>query len=212
MADGSWFWFLLVFLTIVMGVWAVTGGLGGAAHRMPRAPMRQKEFDAPAAAAAVPLMAAPAAKPAVKAKAAKSVTTTAAAATPEPAKPVAKPKQVAAKPTAKTPAPKAPVTKAAATKAAAKPKPAAAKMPAKPDDLLWIKGVGPRINSKLVAEGITRFAQIAGWSSADVAKFDATLGFNGRIERDQWVEQARLLAAGDIAAFESRYGKLDSEN
>lgn len=212
MADGSWFWFLLIFLTVVLAIWAVTGGLGGSPHRMPRAPMRQKEFDTPTAAEAVPLMAALPAKPAAKPKATKTVTTTAAAATPQLAEPVAKPKPVAARPAAKAPATKAPATKAATPKPAAKPKPAAAKMPAKPDDLLWIKGVGPRINSKLVAEGITRFAQIAGWSNADVAKFDAALGFNGRIERDQWVEQARLLAAGDIAAFESRYGKLDSEN
>lgn len=211
MADGSWFWFLLIFLTIVMAAWALTGGLGGAPHRMPRAPMRQKEFDTAPAAAPAPLMAPPAAvavKAPVKPKTAK----------PAAAKPVVAPPPVVAKVAVAKPKPatkpatlKAEPAKAAA-KPAAKPKAAAPRKPAKPDDLLWIKGVGPRINSKLVAEGITRFAQIAGWSSADVARFDAALGFNGRIERDQWVEQARLLAAGDIAGFEARYGKLDSEN
>ncbi|RJT25682.1 hypothetical protein D5I55_09845 [Chakrabartia godavariana] len=61
--------------------------------------------------------------------------------------------------------------------------------------------------------GVTRFDQIAGWSDADIAAMDAKLGaFAGRIARDNFVEQAGLLAKGDIAAFEAKYGKLDSEN
>jgi predicted flap endonuclease-1-like 5' DNA nuclease len=78
-----------------------------------------------------------------------------------------------------------------------------------PDDLRRMKGVGPKIVSLLNAEGITHFAQIAAWTDADMAAFDAKLGsFSGRPKRDNWVDQARLLAAGDTAAYEAKYGKL----
>ena len=82
-----------------------------------------------------------------------------------------------------------------------------------PDDLLQLKGVGPKLNATLVALGITRFDQIAAWTAGDVAKVDEHLGsFKGRIVRESWVEQAGLLASGAIAAFEAKFGKLDSEN
>jgi predicted flap endonuclease-1-like 5' DNA nuclease len=83
----------------------------------------------------------------------------------------------------------------------------------KPDDLLQIKGVGPKLNALLISLGVTRFDQIAKWGTSEIAKVDAHLGtFKGRIDRDEWVEQSGLLARGDIAGFESKYGKLDSEN
>jgi predicted flap endonuclease-1-like 5' DNA nuclease len=82
-----------------------------------------------------------------------------------------------------------------------------------PDDLLQLKGVGPKLNALLNSLGVTRFDQIAAWTAADVAKVDPELGsFKGRIERESWVEQAGLLASGAIAAFEAKFGKLDSEN
>jgi predicted flap endonuclease-1-like 5' DNA nuclease len=82
-----------------------------------------------------------------------------------------------------------------------------------PDDLHQIKGVGPKLNALLNSLGITRFDQIAAWTSGDVAKVDDHLGaFKGRIGRDNWIEQAGLLAKGMIAEFEARFGKLDSEN
>ena len=60
----------------------------------------------------------------------------------------------------------------------------------------------------LAEQGVTRFEQIAAWTDEDVARVDATLGrFAGRIERDQWVEQAKLLAAGDNAGFTDRFGQ-----
>ncbi|MET0360483.1 MAG: hypothetical protein ABW048_01900 [Sphingobium sp.] len=77
------------------------------------------------------------------------------------------------------------------------------------DNLLRLKGVGPKIAALLKAEGITRYAQIAGWSDADVAAIDAKLGsFAGRPRRDNWVDQAQLLAAGDVPGYEAKYGKL----
>ena len=57
--------------------------------------------------------------------------------------------------------------------------------------------------------GITRFAQIAFWNDADIAALEADLGpIADRIARDRWVEQAGLLATGDIDAFEAKFGKL----
>lgn len=77
------------------------------------------------------------------------------------------------------------------------------------DDLRRIKGVGPKLVALLHSLGITRYAQIAGWSEADIDRVDAQLGaFAGRIRRDGWVEQARYLAAGDTAGFEAKFGKL----
>ena len=77
------------------------------------------------------------------------------------------------------------------------------------DDLTRIKGLGPRIATLLRGLGITRFDQIAAWSEADVARIDPQLGtFQGRIVRDNWVEQARYLSADDVSGFEARFGKV----
>jgi predicted flap endonuclease-1-like 5' DNA nuclease len=77
------------------------------------------------------------------------------------------------------------------------------------DDLTRIKGLGPKIAGILRGLGVTTFSQIAGWSDVDVARIDPQLGtFQGRIVRDNWVEQAGYLAAGDVAGFEARFGKV----
>jgi predicted flap endonuclease-1-like 5' DNA nuclease len=82
-----------------------------------------------------------------------------------------------------------------------------------PDDLLQVKGIGPSLNKLLGSLGVTRFDQIAAWTSGDIGTVDGHLGaFKGRITRDSWVEQARLLASGAIAEFEKKFGVLDSEN
>lgn len=76
------------------------------------------------------------------------------------------------------------------------------------DDLRRIKGVGPKLVTMLHDEGITSFAQIASWTEADIDRIDARLGrFQGRIRRDNWVEQATLLQGGDTAAYEARFGR-----
>lgn len=77
------------------------------------------------------------------------------------------------------------------------------------DDLTRIKGVGPKLVLLLAGLGVTRFAQIAEWNEGDLARIDAQLGaFAGRPQRDNWIEQARLLASGDTAAYEAKFGKL----
>ena len=72
------------------------------------------------------------------------------------------------------------------------------------DDLRKLKGVGPALERKLRDAGVTGFAQIAAWTDDEIAAFDETLNFKGRIERDGWVEQAKILAAGGETEFSQR--------
>ncbi len=125
---------------------------------------------------------------------------------PTPAPPVAAPVEPVAAPIA----PIAPI--ATAPEPAPEPmpvSPAATAAPEADDDLLRLKGVGPKLKTLLIELGVTRFAQIAAWTDTDLAAIDAKLGnFKGRPVRDQWIDQAKYLAAGDIAGFEAKYGKL----
>ena len=77
------------------------------------------------------------------------------------------------------------------------------------DDLSKIKGLGPKLQTLLPTLGLSTYAQIAALSEADLAALDCKLGpFAGRPARDGWVEQAQYLAAGDVAGFEARFGKV----
>ena len=99
-----------------------------------------------------------------------------------------------AKKPAKARAEKAPApAKAPAAKKAAKPAKAEA-APAAADDLKKLTGVGPALEKKLIAAGITSYAQIAAWTDADVAAIDEQLSFKGKIEREGWIDQAKELA------------------
>ena len=62
------------------------------------------------------------------------------------------------------------------------------------DDLKRISGVGPVLEGKLNALGFFHFWQIARWSGAEVDWVDSYLSFKGRIDRDNWIEQAMTLA------------------
>ena len=64
------------------------------------------------------------------------------------------------------------------------------------DDLKKITGVGPKLETLLNELGFWHFDQIAAWTPAEIAWVDARLTFKGRIERDDWVTQARKLASG----------------
>jgi predicted flap endonuclease-1-like 5' DNA nuclease len=78
-----------------------------------------------------------------------------------------------------------------------------------PDELIKLKGVGPKMVALLNERGITRFDQIASLSPGQVEALDASLGaFRGRFERDRIVEQADYLARGDTAGYEAKFGKL----
>lgn len=92
-----------------------------------------------------------------------------------------------------------PVAKAATKKVAKKPAkpagPARLKKPkGKADDLKQISGVGPKLEKTLNKLGFWHFSQIAVWKKADIAIVDDELSFKGRIERDDWVKQAKALA------------------
>ncbi|WP_298291301.1 50S ribosomal protein L21 [uncultured Litoreibacter sp.] len=106
----------------------------------------------------------------------------------------AAPKKAAAKPAAKAEKAAAPKAEKKAAPKKAAPKKAAAKSDA--DDLTQISGVGPVIVKKLNDLGVTTFAQIAAWSKDDIAAMDEKLNFKGRIDRDDWLKQAKKLAKG----------------
>lgn len=61
------------------------------------------------------------------------------------------------------------------------------------DNLTDINGIGPVIEEKLHALGVTTFQQIADFTDEDIERVNEQLNFKGRIEREQWVEQAKKL-------------------
>lgn len=76
------------------------------------------------------------------------------------------------------------------------------------DNLKEIKGIGPKLEKMCNELGFYHFDQIAGWSADEVAWVDANLqGFKGRVSRDNWVEQAKILAAGGETEFSKRVDK-----
>jgi len=76
--------------------------------------------------------------------------------------------------------------------------------PAEPDDLKRIRGIGVLIEKKLNGLGVSSYEHIANWTAADIARVSQVLDFKGRIERDNWVEQARILASGGQTEFSRR--------
>ncbi len=115
-----------------------------------------------------------------------------------------KPKAKKAAPAEKpAPAKKAEAKPAKAKKAGAKKptkaEPAAVKFLDAPegtaDDLKKISGVGPVLEKKLNKLGIYHYRQIAAFTPEQIVEVDDALSFKGRIERDNWVEQAKTLAA-----------------
>lgn len=81
----------------------------------------------------------------------------------------------------------------------------------KADDLKRIKGVGPKLEILCHELGFYHFDQIAGWGPDEVAWVDENLaGFKGRVSRDNWVEQAKILAAGGETEFSARAGGKDA--
>ena len=72
------------------------------------------------------------------------------------------------------------------------------------DDLKKIRGVGVLIEKKLNAMGVYSYDQIANWSADDIQRVSSALDFKGRIEREGWVQQARILASGGQTEFSKR--------
>jgi NADH-quinone oxidoreductase subunit E len=115
-------------------------------------------------------------------------------------------KKTAAKSVAKKPAVKTPTTKKTAAKATKatradvpvadkhKPQGLKAARAGGPDDLKQISGVGPKIEGILHSLGFFHFDQIAAWKKKEREWVDGYLRFKGRIDRDEWIKQARALA------------------
>ncbi|MCJ8518907.1 NADH-quinone oxidoreductase subunit E [Pseudorhizobium tarimense] len=61
-------------------------------------------------------------------------------------------------------------------------------------NLKQISGIGPKLEKVLNDMGVTRVDQIAAWTADEVTRFDEALGLDGRIDRDDWVGQAKKLA------------------
>ena len=79
------------------------------------------------------------------------------------------------------------------------------------DDLKRIRGIGVLIEKRLNALGVASYEQIANWTAADIERISEQLDFKGRIERENWVEQARILASGGHTEFSRRVDKGDVE-
>ena len=82
----------------------------------------------------------------------------------------------------------------------------------KSDDLKRIRGVGVLIEKRLNALGVTSYNDVAHWTSGDIDRISQTLDFKGRIERENWVEQARILSSGGQTEFSRRVDRGDVES
>ncbi|MFT6674641.1 MAG: NADH-quinone oxidoreductase subunit E [Sulfitobacter sp.] len=101
-----------------------------------------------------------------------------------------------------------PDTGSAAPSAGKKPRTMKAARKAGADDLKMIKGVGPKLETLLNSMGYFHYDQIAKWDAEAVAWVDENLeGFKGRVSRDNWVDQAMKLAAGEETEFSARASK-----
>ena len=70
------------------------------------------------------------------------------------------------------------------------------------DDLKEIEGIGPAMEKLCHELGFFHFDQIAGWSEAEIAWVDQNLkGFRGRVTRDKWVAQAKLIGSAGMEEF-----------
>ncbi|SLN15389.1 NADH-quinone oxidoreductase chain 2 [Roseovarius gaetbuli] len=155
-------------------------------------PAAKAETSKPAAKAETP-------KPAAKAKADATRATKAEAQAKATAKPAAKP---AAKPVKQAAEPQAPAGPGKKPKMMKAPRKSGA------DDLKMIKGVGPKLEKLLNDMGFYHFDQVAKWTEDEVSWVDQNLeGFKGRVSRDTWVEQAKLLAEGKETEFSARAKK-----
>jgi predicted flap endonuclease-1-like 5' DNA nuclease len=82
---------------------------------------------------------------------------------------------------------------------------------AQADDLKRIRGVGVLIERKLNSMGVTSYEQIANWTAEDIDRVSQSLDFKGRIERENWVEQARILSSGGATEFSRRVDRGELE-
>jgi predicted flap endonuclease-1-like 5' DNA nuclease len=87
-----------------------------------------------------------------------------------------------------------------------RPKGISAARGGKADKLQRISGVGPKNEKVLHNLGFFHFDQIAAWTAEEIAWVDDHLKFNGRIKREQWTKQCRLMADGKEEEFAKLFG------
>ena len=94
-----------------------------------------------------------------------------------------------------------PEAKAAGQAGGVKPAGLTAPKGGKADDLKLILGIGPKLEALCHRLGFFHFEQIANWTEGEIAWVDENLeGFKGRVTRDRWVVQAKILAVGGTVA------------
>ena len=76
-----------------------------------------------------------------------------------------------------------------------------------PDDLKLIMGVGPVLEKTLNAIGITTYRQVAALTPEQIEAVEAEAGFKGRIARNNWLQQAEVLARGGVEEYRKVFGK-----
>ena len=104
-------------------------------------------------------------------------------------------------------APKKPTVTQAVASLDDKNRPKGMSKPAEIDDLKLVSGIGPKIEGILHGLGIYKFAQVGKWKKAERDWVDGYLRFKGRIERDDWIKQAKALAKGGRAEYLKQFGK-----
>lgn len=75
------------------------------------------------------------------------------------------------------------------------------------DDLKLISGVGPVLEGKLNAVGITKWSQVATMTPDQITALESSLNFKGRVARDNWLQQAEVLARGGVEEYRKVFGK-----
>lgn len=114
------------------------------------------------------------------------------------------PAEIAAAAVAPTIAPEDAARAADADAVGTRPLALATPLGGKADDLKRIKGIGPQNERKLHGLGVYHFAQIAAWSAENAKWAGSFMAFPGRIEREDWIAQAKILATGAETAFSKR--------
>ena len=72
------------------------------------------------------------------------------------------------------------------------------------DNLELIKGIGKTLEKTLNELGIYHFDQIASWNDKNIEWVDEYISFKGRIQREEWIEQSKILSKGENTEFSNR--------
>jgi len=199
--------FIGVLVMLAVGLFMAMPAGAASSRRIAAAPAAKasasvaaKSASAPAVAEAAPAAAAFMSAPVADAAPAKAPRVAKPKAAPA-AKAVAKPAaKVAVKPAAKPAAAKAPKVKKPDG-----PLRLSAPRKGKADDLKEIEGIGPALEKLCHSLGFYHFDQIAGWSAADVDWVDANMKtFKGRVVRDKWIAQSKIIVSEGLDAFRIR--------